>query len=81
MSGKELDGVNQHVSSSSGKFRFSGKYGKDLMSEVSRYALVAASIAAREQFDIIHAHDWLTYWPEYRPRRSRETPGGAYACH
>ena len=61
MSGKELDAVNQHVSSSSGKFRFSGKYGKDLMSEVSRYALVAASIAAREQFDIIHAHDWLTY--------------------
>jgi glycosyltransferase involved in cell wall biosynthesis len=31
------------------------------MKEVSRYAIIAASIAAKEQFDIIHAHDWLTY--------------------
>jgi glycogen synthase len=31
------------------------------MKEVSRYALIAASIAAKEKFDIIHAHDWLTY--------------------
>lgn len=43
------------------KFRFSGKYGNDLMEEVARYALVAAEIALREEFDIIHAHDWLTY--------------------
>ncbi|HRW63646.1 MAG TPA: glycosyltransferase family 4 protein, partial [Bacteroidales bacterium] len=43
------------------KYKFSGKYGKDLLEEVSRYALVAASIAARNNFDIIHAHDWLTY--------------------
>jgi glycosyltransferase involved in cell wall biosynthesis len=31
------------------------------MTEVSRYALVGASIAASNQFDVIHAHDWLTY--------------------
>lgn len=43
------------------KFKFTGKYGKDLMKEVSRYALIAASIAAKEKFDVIHAHDWLTY--------------------
>ena len=43
------------------KYKFSGKYGKDLLEEVSRYALVAASIAAKNNFDIIHAHDWLTY--------------------
>lgn len=43
------------------KFQFSGKYGHDLMEEVSRYALVGASIAANSEFDIIHAHDWLTY--------------------
>ncbi len=43
------------------KFQFSGKYGHDLMTEVSRYALVGASIAASNQFDVIHAHDWLTY--------------------
>ncbi len=43
------------------KFKFSGKYGKNLMEEVMRYALVAASIARQYDFDIIHAHDWLTY--------------------
>lgn len=57
----ELDSVEEHQSVLSHKFHFSGKYGKDLMKEVSRYALIAGSIAAREKFDIIHAHDWLTF--------------------
>ncbi len=43
------------------KYKFSGKYGTNLMEEVARYALVAATIAAQQQFDVIHAHDWLTY--------------------
>ncbi|MCE7054083.1 glycosyltransferase family 4 protein [Algoriphagus sp. AGSA1] len=45
----------------SNKFEFSGKYGKDLMMEVSRYALVAAHIAKNKAHDIIHAHDWLSF--------------------
>jgi len=51
--------IDQTVFSS--KFVFSGKYGKDLMLEVSRYALIASSIASSNEFDVIHAHDWLTY--------------------
>jgi len=43
------------------KYNFSGKYGANLMEEVTRYALVAASIANQQAFDVIHAHDWLTY--------------------
>lgn len=43
------------------KFSFSGKYGKDLIQEVSRYALVAAQIAKDKHHDIIHAHDWLAF--------------------
>jgi glycosyltransferase involved in cell wall biosynthesis len=43
------------------KYQFSGKYGKNLMDEVARYAIVAGSIALNETFDVIHAHDWLTY--------------------
>ncbi len=42
-------------------FRFSGKYGKSLMNEVSNYAIIAGELAKKESFDIIHAHDWLTY--------------------
>ncbi|MCI2121424.1 MAG: glycosyltransferase family 4 protein [Bacteroidales bacterium] len=43
------------------KFKFSGKYGPNLMEEVSRYAMVGGAIAAENDFDVIHAHDWLTY--------------------
>ena len=44
------------------KFEFSGKYGTNLMEEVSRYALVAGAVASQYEFDVIHAHDWLTYY-------------------
>ncbi len=43
------------------KFSFSGKYGKTIFQEVARYALVSSIIAQHQQFDVIHAHDWLTY--------------------
>lgn len=42
-------------------FTLHGGYGPDLMSEVWRYSRLAAAIAAREDFDVIHAHDWMTY--------------------
>jgi len=43
------------------KFSFSGGYGRNLLDEVRRYALVGAEIARSFDFDVIHAHDWLTY--------------------
>ena len=46
------------------KYKFSGKYGANLMEEVARYAMVGGTIAMqhKDEFDIIHAHDWLTYY-------------------
>lgn len=44
-----------------GKYTFSGKYGMNLMEEVMRYAYIASKIASEHDFDVIHAHDWLTY--------------------
>lgn len=44
-----------------GKIDFSGKYGADLLREISDYALVANVIAQDHHFDVIHAHDWLAY--------------------
>lgn len=46
------------------KYTFSGKYGANLMEEVARYAMVASQVAEQlaGQFDVIHAHDWLTYY-------------------
>lgn len=49
------------VSLSSQKYAFTGGYGKNLMEEVQRYALVGAAIARQHDFDLIHSHDWLTY--------------------
>ena len=45
------------------KIKFSGKYGANLLEEVSRYAQVGGTIAMehKDEFDVIHAHDWLTY--------------------
>src|SRR3989344_8296148 len=36
-------------------------YGENLIAEVRRYAAAAAALARREQFDVIHAHDWLSF--------------------
>ncbi len=43
-----------------GRYNFSGKYGPNLLQEVYYYAQVAKVIAEENDFDIIHAHDWLT---------------------
>jgi len=36
-------------------------YGQDLFQEIERYAVEARKIAMEENFDLIHAHDWMTY--------------------
>jgi glycosyltransferase involved in cell wall biosynthesis len=43
------------------KVNFTGKYDSGLMNEIRNYALVAEIIARNNQFDIIHAHDWLAF--------------------
>lgn len=39
---------------------FAGGYGENLMSEIVRYSLIGAHLGATTEFDLIHAHDWLT---------------------
>jgi glycosyltransferase involved in cell wall biosynthesis len=36
-------------------------YTGDLMTQVQRYARLTLGLARREKFDVIHAHDWMTY--------------------
>ncbi len=38
-----------------------GDYGADLVSEVKRYGKVGPVLVRHESFDIIHAHDWMTF--------------------
>ncbi len=58
----EIHSEKKEKSIFSRKYEFSGKYGANLMEEISRYALVAGAIASQYDFDVIHAHDWLTYY-------------------
>ncbi len=36
-------------------------YSQDMYTEIHRYAAMAAELSMDEDFDIIHAHDWMTY--------------------
>ena len=58
----EVSGYNLFVQTNSrGMVDFSGKYDGSLMDEINKYAIVASVIAEENEFDIIHAHDWLAY--------------------
>ncbi len=58
------------------RYTFSGKYGANLMEEVARYVMVAAQVAKdlEGQFDVIHAHDWLTYFAGIAAKRVSGKP-------
>ncbi len=39
----------------------SGHYYGDMFHEVQRYAAAVVRLALKEDFDVVHAHDWMTY--------------------
>lgn len=43
------------------RLSLSGGYGPDLLGEVFRFARIGQRIGEHESFDVIHAHDWMTY--------------------
>ncbi|MFR0775128.1 MAG: glycosyltransferase family 4 protein [Alistipes finegoldii] len=51
-------------------------YGANPMEEVARGAVVAAQVAKEleGQFDVIHAHDWLTYYAGIAAKRVSGKP-------
>ena len=49
-----------HVGSAS-PLMDSKDYTSDMYTEVHRYAAIAAELAQDSEFDVVHAHDWMTY--------------------
>ncbi len=47
--------------SSASQLMESSDYGTDMYTEVYRYAEIAVELAFSQQFEIVHAHDWMTY--------------------
>ncbi|MGQ7871223.1 glycosyltransferase family 4 protein [Sunxiuqinia sp. sy24] len=52
---------SKSTSSHSPAIQFTGSYGSGLMAEIHNFSIIAEYIASRVQFDVIHAHDWLTF--------------------
>jgi len=49
-------------------------YGQNLYGEVYRYAQKAKYIAASEDFDIIHCHDWMTFQAGIQAKKISKKP-------
>ncbi len=45
-----------------GCIEFSGRYPDNLLEEINNYSIAAGVIARTVPCDIIHSHDWLTYY-------------------
>lgn len=63
------EGLNSNGNSSSqfaggqdsaGNFNIDNLYGGDVISKVTQYANITANLAKNMDFDVIHAHDWMT---------------------
>ena len=52
----------------------SGNYGPNLMMEVSRYAGIGRFLASQESFDLIHAHDWMTFQAAIEAKKASGKP-------
>lgn len=44
-----------------GCMEFAGGYPQNLHEEINNFSIIAGVVARTREFDIIHAHDWLTY--------------------
>ena len=66
----------KHLGNASATSQYSGPldYGSDMYAEVHRYAESAVELAGNEQYDIVHAHDWMTYPAGIAVSAIRERP-------
>lgn len=53
--------AHQKIGYTTEPFQFSGAYGPRLLEEVDRYAETVSIIASTNFFDVVHAHDWMTF--------------------
>jgi glycosyltransferase involved in cell wall biosynthesis len=49
-------------------------YGCNLMSEIVKYSLIAGTIARNRNFDVIHAHDWMTFLAGMEAKKNSGKP-------
>ncbi len=69
ISTKEMESIARQV-----RFSFTGSYRGALFQEVVNYAIVAREIAKHHDYDLIHAHDWLTFLAGVEAKRVSDKP-------
>ncbi len=55
-------------------FKFADIKGNSLVEEVLRYASFGKEVAKKEKFDVIHAHDWLSFGAGLRAKEESGKP-------
>lgn len=55
-------------------FEIDNLYGGDVVAKVMQYADIAAALASKMSFDVIHAHDWMTMIAGMRIREQSGKP-------
>jgi glycosyltransferase involved in cell wall biosynthesis len=55
-------------------FEIDNLYGGDVIAKVMQYADIAAALASKMSFDVIHAHDWMTMIAGMRIREQSGKP-------
>lgn len=51
-----------------------GDYGRNLLAEVARYSSIGAFLGEVEEFDVIHAHDWMTFLAGIEAKKKSKAP-------
>jgi len=64
----------ERFSGAAEKGELSGDYGPNLLTEVLRYGRAAETIARKENFDIIHGHDWTSVFACLHAQRASGKP-------
>ena len=66
--------INRSPAEEDDDYIFSGTYGRNLLEEVERYSEVGGMLARQYRFDVIHAHDWMTFGAGIRAKHQARKP-------
>lgn len=78
LSERIAEALKRGVRFESQTFELWGGYGAGLFDEVARFAVAAAEVALQQRFDVVHAHDWITYPAGVAAARAKGVP---LVCH
>lgn len=71
---EEMTAIEKNLSSIRTSFSADHVYGPDILSKIGLYTQLVGQLASNGGFDIIHAHDWITFPAGLEVKRSSNKP-------